>query len=1065
MASPPSSPPRSSPTPNQNDDISLPEFIYPPLSRYQPSQSLPPSSPLSSVPSSPAPIVEPDPITAASSDSVDPGVISTDPIVGSPATKRRLRREKSQTKRAATLAQKKAARAQEAAIAAEEAAKRKHRCFHEILEKLNKDGFTFGELLMYFLDPSTAGNIRWHQFLAAPGRLEQILDWFTSGGYPISVRESAQEWAIQTTCEIVGREATVVTNSGLLKTHKRHIDEGFIMSYNLRDYYDKLKNAGARNILRVYEAVTYSQRHPTFSNQRKLRGRVIVTSAVVACLGERNHFNNLPQRMMSMYLYSNGAQRQLITVLSRLGVCESYPTLTRNETVKPRRVGEGRVVAVKARKPSPNVVDGKRLGVLRNLSVSMREQARNLAQTGLMEEIFDNINFQSYVAEQKVGSHTTQENGTCQTIVNLWEAELDDLKTSKLIEAFLNAPLLSLSSILHNHDEQLLFRHCLIHDLVQVTIEFSGQEKLRSFRVLADQKQPHSEHKIKVHKTMVYPLPALNIDESTIKGNAEVDEARVKELKLDNIPQFWERARLVAGDQLSLARLRALQNIRAGQEGGYEALLSHILIPGIFHIKMADMTGVVPTHFGRIGNPSCIAHDNAVLNRLPITVTSLPSYRICRDIVFTSYYARVLHCFLLVSKKPTLKAYADSIESFKQLQDDAAKVYDQFANTNTVIKLRSERELRGRGYGDVVFENAVLFLRDALYSHELTRAVKAGDSGRIVLVLKIWALSFRGSGRTKYAYEMLHLIHNLTHVWPKEVVKIVLNNWLVNTTGRANRFLEVDLLQEHLNYWIKVFFKAHGSNMSWDWIEMIAPCVNILRHLANVMNETLGARQGSRHSSVDLQNDIGVLMKSLQENQVYEVQDGRTVDDDESQVFKDNVTAGLEALTTGNDNPLTEYNRNFHRLQKRRQMPPVETSGPTESAPLVQQQNSQPSSISTTASPSILHVHSSPPLPSTSEGPSQSLNLVSATTTANPDPQRPPLAAVQPDEDHEGDVEHDETVNELRVEQNELFGAESWEREPMFATTTESDVELDSGDSGDELGNEFGETDSEDEFE
>ena len=31
-----------------------------------------------------------------------------------------------------------------------------------------------------------------------------------------------------------------------------------------------------------------------------------------------------------------------------------------------------------------------------------------------------------------------------------------------------------------------------------------------------------------------------------------------------------------------------------------------------------------------------------------------------------------------------------------------------------------------------------------------------------------------------------------------------MNNWLVNTTGNPNSWLPVDLLQEHLNFWIKV---------------------------------------------------------------------------------------------------------------------------------------------------------------------------------------------------------------------------------------------------------------------
>jgi hypothetical protein len=69
---------------------------------------------------------------------------------------------------------------------------------------------------------------------------------------------------------------------------------------------------------------------------------------------------------------------------------------------------------------------------------------------------------------------------------------------------------------------------------------------------------------------------------------------------------------------------------------------------------------------------------------------------------------------------------------------------------------------------------------------------------------------------------MLHLIHNLTHVWPKPIwylllvsiadawlmnilySEIVLNNWLVNPTGNLFSWVEVDLMQEHMNFWIKV---------------------------------------------------------------------------------------------------------------------------------------------------------------------------------------------------------------------------------------------------------------------
>jgi hypothetical protein len=78
--------------------------------------------------------------------------------------------------------------------------------------------------------------------------------------------------------------------------------------------------------------------------------------------------------------------------------------------------------------------------------------------------------------------------------------------------------------------------------------------------------------------------------------------------------------------------------------------------------------------------------------------------------------------------------------------------------------------------GDIFFENAILYLHDAHLSREFTDAVKAGDSGRVVLVMKVWVFSFQGNGRTKYAHKMLHLIHNIEHVWPKETRYVIIKS-------------------------------------------------------------------------------------------------------------------------------------------------------------------------------------------------------------------------------------------------------------------------------------------------
>ncbi|PPQ87507.1 hypothetical protein CVT24_010731, partial [Panaeolus cyanescens] len=345
-------------------------------------------------------------------------------------------------------------------------------------------------------------------------------------------------------------------------------------------------------------------------------------------------------------------------------------------------------------------------------------------------------------------------------------------------------------------------------------------------------------------------------------------------------------------------------------------------------------------------------------------------------------YARVLHCLLLVSKHKTLEKYCQQVTDWDTLKKHAALILEQFANPQIVDTHRLDR-LKDQSKGDMVYENAILFLRDGLISREFTDAIKAGDSGRVVLVLKLWAYSFRGNGRSKYAYEMLSLIHNITNVWPKKVTDIVLNNWLLNPSGKPNSFVEVDLVQEHMNYWIKYFYKAHGANSSWEWLATISPCVDALRHLATTMKRVLGTDIGSRHAPPDLSRDIRVLMESLKEHKVYEVEMGRKVDDDDIPVV-DVIAEGMCSLLTSS--ALSDFNKAFVSMQERRRMRPVcggDKTGP-DSSPLEGPLHEGTS----------LDVHTNPSNPRSSNCDPEPSN---ANTSPIPDVRPEPSQAQQPD--------------------------------------------------------------------
>lgn len=153
---------------------------------------------------------------------------------------------------------------------------------------------------------------------------------------------------------------------------------------------------------------------------------------------------------------------------------------------------------------------------------------------------------------------------------------------------------------------------------------------------------------------------------------------------------------------------------------------------------------------------------------------------------------------------------------------------------------------------------------------------------------------------------------------------------------------------------LKAYYKAHGANATWEWLEMIAPTVEVLRKLSRMFNDILGSDQGTRHAPPELTEDIQTLMASLDEHGVYKLQKGRVLGDGE-QPAKDVIEIGFHALSQGPKNPLHEYNMAFKRLQTRRSMNPVTSSniGTRTSQPLETATVPVPAPSSSLASPSF----------------------------------------------------------------------------------------------------------------
>jgi len=180
---------------------------------------------------------------------------------------------------------------------------------------------------------------------------------------------------------------------------------------------------------------------------------------------------------------------------------------------------------------------------------------------------------------------------------------------------------------------------------------------------------------------------------------------------------------------------------------------------------------------------------------------------------------------------------------------------------------------------------------------------------------------------------LLH-VKNSPHVYSRD---IIIKNWIINPTGKPNSGVELDLTQEHLNFWHKACClldrKSLVDNDSptesvssrwdahlWEWLTMVSPSINVLHRLSAHMIDELGADQGVKHTVPSLEKDISALMKSLADLEVYTEKEGRTLDANEKPA-QDVVSVGLALLAHGP--ALAKFNAEFDRIRERRRLKPV----------------------------------------------------------------------------------------------------------------------------------------------
>ncbi|KAI0319421.1 hypothetical protein OF83DRAFT_1055018 [Amylostereum chailletii] len=547
---------------------------------------------------------------------------------------------------------------------------------------------------------------------------------------------------------------------------------------------------------------------------------IFTTVAAMLAVLRSKRATNL-QVTLGLFLLASGAAKREIEVLARAGLSVSYSQVLRH---------------------------------LKALSKERKTALVQAVQHGMVGIVWDNVNIPFRVGEQRFANKNHFDNGTTATILPLYDPDMPSERVPHGTLPFeMKPPRTSRQSITEFPLEHVLplpeqttqlVASCL-WQLKQLAMD--GIPELERFR--ADIGGAPAVLQIPVHKTEQHPAPAMLIDESSLDGAFEVLVTILKEMGVAEGFTMKEHGLLfVDGDLLTVSLVDKIESARRNcqdPEKGHQYL---VLRFGLFHAKMAGCRMVVNEHWGKPNSewPGGLCWENTFLRRKAVSAgwknkKSTP-WAPAHDLIRVSLPAHVRDGFRIHCGEDNVEQWAQSA-SLDDFDRVSRIVLQELFSMDAVDCLRDLPDAKR----DFTFENNILYNRDTLHYSVFVSAIKRGDIGCVVNVLRVWGVMMRGV-MPRYADAIFETLARLASCDPK-LQSLFLHNWLVNLTGHDNGFKEVDLLQEHHNFWAKVMYTAKGVNKSWQWLSMITVCIFTLRDAMRTVHKSFKIPGYSVHHS------------------------------------------------------------------------------------------------------------------------------------------------------------------------------------------------------------------------
>jgi hypothetical protein len=308
---------------------------------------------------------------------------------------------------------------------------------------------------------------------------------------------------------------------------------------------------------------------------------------------------------------------------------------------------------------------------------------------------------------------------------------------------------------------------------------------------------------------------------------------------------------------------------------------------GLFHLGMHALSVVFDNHYGDDDTPTSLVswikyleRDNR--NMWNETQALVKQYHACCDLVdhlLSGYIIAWLTSRFDLTSVPDLARRLGRLSPNPDSPDSdlLSAAVGELGNIMTdyflVLTLRGRTEHER----DRTYENAILFMQQAMVVRIFLHACRIGDSGVVVDCISIFLVWFQATGKHNYARETIHMKACLSKLWSAEFREFWLDFCLINPSGKQEGWMACDYFGEYVVREVKgMMHNDTGEAQDRFLRQTLSPLIMNFREMRQVMEVQCGVPFSSQHSTpVDSSADVAAIATRLVAEGVFHFESGR----------------------------------------------------------------------------------------------------------------------------------------------------------------------------------------------